>query len=154
MKSVLFVMDEGIGNCVLALPAINAIREAGYDVSVMGKYPSLELIPEGIRAYTLDEIADKVFDFILLSAFSNSYISRYGINPPTGKSVMYQSDAIDGVTHESLVHFSLAACLENVNSPERLQDLKLPDIPTQEMDLPDNYIVFANTAAPGWDHKR
>ena len=78
-KSVLYIQLEGIGNMVLALPAIEAIRSAGYDVSVCGKLPALDLVPADIKAYTVDEIAAcEHFDVILFSPWSAEYIEKYG----------------------------------------------------------------------------
>ena len=161
-KSVLFVMLEGIGNAVLALPSLEALHAAGYTVSVCGKHPALDIVPDKFRAYTLTDLETLTtpFDAVLLSAWSTAYIEKYGRKPPIGEAMIYESDPIDGETHEAMLNFDLAACLDGVEMPESLSDIQLPEIPTDSTDLGgqvsqlDRYVAFCNTAAPGWERKR
>ena len=80
-------------------------------------------------------------------------------NPPIGEAMVYESDPITGETHEAMLNFDLAACIDGVEMPESLSDIQLPEIPTDTTGLGwlipmYNYIVLANTAAPDWDRKR
>ena len=161
MKKILYVMLEGIGNMVLTLPALEALHTAGHTVSVVGKRPALDIVPDKFRAYTLNDLETITtpFDAVLLSPWSDAYIEKYGRNPPIGEAMVYESDPITGETHETLLNFDLAACIDGVEMPESLSDIQLPEIPTDTTGLGwlipmYNYIVLANTAAPDWDRKR
>ena len=160
MSKLLYVITEGIGNAVLALPAIEALRDAGHAVSVVGKYPALDIIPDEFRAYTLESLdtVNTPFDAVLLSPWSADYIAKYGRAPHIGECPVYEADPIDGTQHEALIHFDLAACIDGVEMPQSLSDIRLPKIPTDETGLKEiqegNYVVFANCAAPLWDRKR
>ena len=78
--------------------------------------------------------------------------------PASRRMPSYEADPIDGTQHEALIHFDLAACIDGVEMPESLSDIRLPKIPTNDYGkswLPDEkYVVFCNNAAPGWDRKR
>ena len=176
--NLLYVQLEGIGNAVLALPALEALRDAGHAVSVVGKYPALDIIPDEFRAYTLESLdtVNTPFDAVLLSPWSADYIAKYGRAPHIGECPVYEADPIDGTQHESLIHFDLAACIDGVEMPESLSDIRLPKIPVDTKgasriirDMPykyeklgegqaqigsPNYVVLANCAAPLWDKKR
>ena len=178
MSKLLYVITEGIGNAVLALPAIEALHNAGHAVSVVGKYPALDIIPDEFRAYTLESLdtVNTPFDAVLLSPWSADYIAKYGRAPHIGECPVYEADPIDGTQHEALIHFDLAACIDGVEMPESLSDIRLPKIPTDTTgargiitEMPykyekfgegqaqvgsPNYVVLANCAAPLWDKKR
>ena len=173
MSKLLYVITEGIGNAVLALPALEALRDAGHAVSVVGKYPALDIIPDDFRAYTLESLdtVNTPFDAVLLSPWSADYIAKYGRAPHIGECPVYEADPIDGTQHESLIHFDLAACIDGVEMPESLSDIRLPKIPTDETGLDgkakeillqgydlENHgvgtVVLCNCAAPLWDKKR
>ena len=161
MQRICYVMTEGIGNAVLALPAIEALHDAGHEVSVVGKHPALDIIPDEFRAYTLDTLdgVNTPFDAILLSPWSADYIAKYGRAPHIGEGIpVYEADPIDGTQHETLIHFDLAGCIDGVEMPKSLSDVRLPKIPTDSTGLKEiqegDYIVFANCAAPLWDRKR
>ena len=150
---VLFVMCEGIGNMIMALPAIEAIRDAGYELSVCGKCPALDLLPPNVNGVNLDEIETcDSFDVILLSAWSAQYIEKYPDGIP---SDFFLSEPIHTGEHEALIHFDLAAVLDGVEIPDDMSRVRIPEIPTHPTRLPDkDYVVFCNTAAPLWDKKR
>ena len=158
--NICYVQLEGIGNAVLSLPALEALHDAGHAVSVVGKYPALDIIPDDFRAYTLDSLdtVNTPFDAVLLSPWSADYIAKYGRAPHLGECPVYEADPIDGTQHEALIHFDLAACIDGVEMPESLSDILLPKIPTDATGLKEiqegNYVVFANCAAPLWDRKR
>ena len=162
MKKILYVMLEGIGNMVLTLPAFEALHTAGHTVSVCGKHPALDIVPDKFRAYTLNalETITTPFDAVLLSPWSDAYIEKYGRNPPIGEAMVYESDPITGETHETLLNFDLAACIDGVEMPGSLSDIQLPEIPTDTTALGgqvsqlDKYVAFCNTAAPDWERKR
>ena len=176
--NLLYVQLEGIGNAVLALPALEALHNAGHAVSVVGTYPALDIIPDEFRAYTLESLdtVNTPFDAVLLSPWSADYIAKYGRAPHIGECPVYEADPIDGTQHEALIHFDLAACIDGVEMPESLSDIRLPKIPTDTTgargiitEMPykyekfgegqaqvgsPNYVVLANCAAPLWDKKR
>ena len=173
MSKLLYVITEGIGNAVLALPALEALHDAGHAVSVVGKYPALDIIPDDFRAYTLDSLdtVNTPFDAVLLSPWSADYIAKYGRAPHIGECPVYEADPIDGTQHEALIHFDLAACIDGVEMPESLSDIRLPKIPTDETGLDGKSkeillqgydleshgvgtVVLCNCAAPLWDKKR
>ena len=160
MKKILYIMLEGIGNMVLTLPALEALHTAGHTVSVCGKHPALDIVPDKFRAYTLNalETITTPFDAVLLSPWSDAYIEKYGRKPPIGEAMVYESDPITGETHEAMLNFDLAACIDGVEMPESLSDIQLPEIPTDttglELIQDGHYMVFANCAAPGWEKKR
>ena len=109
---------------------------------------------------------------MLLSPWSADYIAKYGRAPHIGECPVYEADPIDGTQHESLIHFDLAACIDGVEMPESLSDIRLPKIPTDETGLDgkakyeillqgydlENHgvgtVVLCNCAAPLWDKKR
>lgn len=155
-NKVLFVMCEGIGNMVMALPAINAIKRASYDVHVCGKYPALDLVPSDIPAWTLEQVEQAFpFDTVLLSPWSSEYQTQVGTVERHADATVFRAEAIDGTLHEAMIHFDLAAVLDGVEMPSNLSEIELPSIPTQETAIPEPpYIVLANTAAPTWEHKR
>ena len=178
MSKLLYVMTEGIGNAVLSLPALEALHNAGHAVSVVGKYPALDIIPDDFRAYTLDSLdtVNTPFDAVLLSPWSADYIAKYGRAPHLGECPVYEADPIDGTQHEALIHFDLAACIDGVEMPKSLSDILLPKIPVDTKGASSiitgmpykyekfgegqaqvgspNYVVLANCAAPLWDKKR
>ena len=173
MNKLLYVITEGIGNAVLALPALEALHNAGHAVSVVGKYPALDIIPDEFRAYTLESLdtVNTPFDAVLLSPWSADYIAKYGRAPHIGECPVYEADPIDGTQHESLIHFDLAACIDGVEMPQSLSDIRLPKIPTDETGLDGvakdvllqcydleshgvGTVVLCNCAAPLWDKKR
>ena len=119
--NICYVQLEGIGNAVLALPAIEALHDAGHEVSIVGKHPALDIIPDEFRAYTLETLdgVNTPFDAILLSPWSADYIAKYGRAPHIGECPVYEADPIDGTQHETLIHFDLAACIEGVEMPEK-----------------------------------
>ena len=153
-------MLEGIGNMVLTLPALEALHTAGHTVSVCGKHSALDIVPDKFRAYTLNDLETITtpFDAVLLSPWSDAYIEKYGRKPPIGEAMIYESDPITGETHEAMLNFDLAACIDGVEMPESLFDIQPPEIPTDttglELIQDGHYMVFANCAAPGWEKKR
>ena len=153
---VLYVMDEGIGNMVFAFPVIDLLDNTDYDVSVVGKYPALDLLPPHIKAYTIDELEDvDAFDVVLLSCWSQSYKDRYGVKGHKGNPEVFESDPIDGNEYEFMLHYDLAACLEGIEKPENFSEIYLPTPMLSPINTPKKpYVVLANCAAPTWDHKR
>ena len=109
---------------------------------------------------------------MLLSPWSADYIAKYGRAPHIGECPVYEADPIDGTQHEALIHFDLAACIDGVEMPESLSDIRLPKIPTDETGLDGKAkdalykicydleshgvgtVVLCNCAAPLWDKKR
>ena len=156
MSKILYVNDEGIGNVVLCLPVIEALREAGHDVAACGKYPALDLVPADIRAFTLDQLETQdEFDIVLLSPWAASYKAKYGVKGHRGAPEVFEVDPIDGTKHEAMINFDLAATTGLIQMPKDLSEIKLPEIPTRETKYPsDPYVIFANTAAPLWERKR
>ena len=169
--NICYVQLEGIGNMVLSLPAIEALRDAGHEVSIVGKHPALDIIPDEFRAYTLETLdgVNTPFDAVLLSPWSADYIAKYGRAPHIGECPVYEADPIDGTKHETLIHFDLAACIDGVEMPKSLSDVRLPKIPTditdveasniilhlrRDIDEGKGYAVLANCAAPNWERKR
>ena len=65
------------------LPALEALHAAGHTVSVVGKHPALDIVPDKFRAYTLNalETITTPFDAVLLSPWSDAYIEKYGRKP-------------------------------------------------------------------------
>ena len=156
MNRILFVNDEGIGNVVLSLPAVEAIQAQGFDVSICGKYPALDIVDSSVKAFTLDQLeTQSEFDIVLLSAWAASYKAKYGIRGHTGNPEVFESAKIDGKTHEAMLHFDLASCIDGVEMPQDLSSITLPKIAMRETVIPDKpYIALCNAAAPLWDKKR
>lgn len=166
--NLLYVCTEGIGNLILTLPAIELLREAGHEVTVVGKHPALELVPDDYKAYTLDELenVNTEFDCVLLSPFAATYKERYGYKAPNNNCRVIESDPVDGTRHETELNLDLVSHIEGVEVP-KLEDIKLPYIPTDPMSISNillnlrdereegqEIVVFCNTAAPGWEKKR
>ena len=158
VKQVVFVQGQGLGNMVMALPALEKLVNTGYEVNVVGKYPALDLLSERFNAYTLDDIETlPEVDILLLSCWSSEYIAKYGRNPHVGTAEVYESDPVDGTRHEAHLHLDLASCVDGVDFNPNTDTIEPPYIPTTHVDMYTDekpYVVLCNTAAVGWGKKR
>lgn len=165
---ILYIQEQGIGNMVFALPSIVALCEDGHDVTVVGKLPAIEIVPDKIPTFTLDDFAasqtdltGENFDQIILSHWSDEFQRRFARHLPPDR-ISYAP--LDTDKHELEHHFELVNPF--LNTPmglpgpgkmgQRLhirEDYEFPISPA-DLGIQKRYVVIANTAAPGWDIKR
>lgn len=109
---ILFVMDEGIGNMVMATPALQAIKQAKPDaeVWVCGRRPALDVVDGApFVDRVISETNETTFDLMLLSIWCTSFLQQHGREWLKAHSQrVIQARLVDANTHESEFHMALA----------------------------------------------
>ena len=157
---LLFIMEEGIGNMVMATPALRALHEGGHiQVHVLGKRPALDVI-DGWECVdrVLDRPGDDFYDLILLSIWSRSSWKTYGAGLVRNTARIIEVPRADLDRHEADYHLDLvaAAGLELHGRPAAhcQQSAATPGVVLPASGRP--WVGLSNTALAngGWERKR
>jgi ADP-heptose:LPS heptosyltransferase/glycosyltransferase involved in cell wall biosynthesis/2-polyprenyl-3-methyl-5-hydroxy-6-metoxy-1,4-benzoquinol methylase/cytochrome c-type biogenesis protein CcmH/NrfG len=109
-ESYLFIMDEGIGNMIMATPAMRALKEFRPEarLCVLGKRPALDVLQGwDIVAKTMEIPDDEHYDVCLKSIWSKNTWASYGgrLAQQSGKVIETPWNNPD--RHESQYHLDL-----------------------------------------------
>ncbi len=113
MDSIIFVMDEGIGNMVMATPALQAIKKSNpkSELTVYGRYPALDVLKD---ATFVDHRTDKIdddshYDLALMSIWHQEFLSKYSQDFCNAHfTEAYKAEISNWDSHESTYHLALA----------------------------------------------
>ncbi len=153
---ILIVQEEGIGNMVMLTPAIRAIKEnlPNCNVTVLGKYPSLEVI-EGWELVdkTITEFDDRVYDYVFFTIWSLNTKRQFGDAITSKCRNIVEINYNDPSTHEVGYHLEISRHLgyhtENPSTYCAIEDV--------ELELPDDATVVGicdTTRLGPWERKR
>lgn len=170
-ERILFVMDQGVGNMVLASPALRAIRIAKPDAElwVFGGDPAIHVLDD---ADFIDGIIQKweegdLYDWLLISIWGQAFCKDYNddFQSKNAKQII-QARIVNPDAHEMLYHMELAFKVGYEGDPPEAYvpycefDIKERFGLKDRIKLPDGesvpaYVVLADTAvSEQWRFKR
>jgi ADP-heptose:LPS heptosyltransferase/2-polyprenyl-3-methyl-5-hydroxy-6-metoxy-1,4-benzoquinol methylase len=155
---MLFIMDEGIGNMVMATPALRALGEAfpGTNIHVLGKRPALDVIDGwDFIDCVLDHPEDHFYDLIFRSIWSDTAWKHHGPSLAESSGAVIHIPRQDLDRHEADCHLDILRRLDI-----HLDRLPYPHCQRHSTDIPvaeDRPLAgLCNTSLPNgaWERKR
>lgn len=154
----LYIMDQGIGNMIMATPALRALRNLypSGQIDVWGQKPALETIKKFSAVdnfVTPDDIKDDypvIYDIAICSVWSQGFLKQHRAWLENHSKQMLNIDVHNWEGHESDYQYQM------IQGMGYLGEKPGPycHVKKCKIDIPSTYVVIGDTSLPGWERKR